>query len=76
MPEPIDRTEVIATVWSMVGRDLGDLRLGQAIFNAAFVKWPGAANRVQGTDADCFFNDERIDAFFVALTNELNRSEE
>ncbi len=39
------------------------IRWGQAVFNAACAELPEAANLVRGTGLDCFYRNERVDAF-------------
>lgn len=43
------------------------VRLGQAIFNAAYEYFPIAVNKLRGTEYDCFYDDDRIGKFLEKL---------
>lgn len=43
------------------------LRLGQCIFNATNFYFPGLANSLRATGADCFYNDNKIIYFVNAI---------
>jgi hypothetical protein len=42
-------------------------RTGQAYFNALYTLYPEVADAVRATDADPFYQDSRLDAFFEAI---------
>lgn len=46
-------------------------RQGQMAFNALHMYAPDIANRIRTTDADPFYNDDRIPAFFDAVSHYL-----
>ena len=45
------------------------LRLGQAVFNAAYELFPEATNALRGSDFDCFYAQDhsKVDAFLSEL---------
>ena len=49
-------------------KDNPDVRLGQALFNKTYEKYPKLAESVLGTDNDCFYQDKFIDNFKKAIT--------
>ena len=44
-----------------------DWRLGQAYFNYAYSHFPNEVDQLRGTKYDCFYNDDKIQAFLDAL---------
>ena len=44
-----------------------DWRLGQAYFNYAYEHFPKEADKLRGTDLDCFYDDKKIPVFLNAL---------
>ena len=46
-----------------------EIRYGQAIFNAAFVMFPYATNKLRNTKYDCYYQDDRINDFLTKLIN-------
>ena len=40
-----------------------DWRWGQCIFNAYYSFFPNEVNELRGTDDDCFYRDDKIEAF-------------
>lgn len=47
-------------------------RAGQCLFNALRLLAPTLASQLTGTDADCFYNDNKIPAFWAALAKARN----
>lgn len=47
-----------------------DWRRGQALWNTLSDLHPDVAAELDGTDADCFYDDARISAFWAALGHE------
>ena len=47
------------------------IRKGQAIFNACFNLFPFQTNDLRGTKVDCFYNDDLIEDFLIALYDKL-----
>ena len=45
----------------------GTQRLGQACFNAVYEVDPVVADKLRGTDKDCFYFDSRIDDFMKVV---------
>ena len=50
------------------------LRLGQAVFNLAYLQWPKQVEELVGTDADCFYEDDLIEAFIKSLAQAVNEN--
>jgi len=46
-----------------------ELRLGQCLMNALFACDRGIYDKISGTDADCFYVDEKIEKFWEAVAN-------
>ncbi len=46
-------------------------RLGQAVFNFTFGKYPKQANILRGSDVDCFHNDDKINVFIETMVELL-----
>lgn len=46
-----------------------EIRYGQAIFNAAYVMFPNATNKLRNTKYDCYYHDERVVDFLTELIN-------
>lgn len=44
-----------------------EIRYGQAVFNAAYKRFPEAANCLRGTKYDCFYNDSKVEEFLLEL---------
>lgn len=42
-------------------------REGQAAFNALFLVRPDIANKIRGTEYDPYYEDERLDSFYIKL---------
>jgi hypothetical protein len=42
-------------------------RLGQTMFNVLYEHYPELANNIRGTEADPFYNNQRIGAFMLAI---------
>lgn len=45
------------------------VREGQAIFNAAYKKFPKSASNLRATSVDPYYDDDRINVFLESLTN-------
>ena len=43
------------------------LRWGQCVFNAAYTILPQRADELRGSDVDCFYRDDLVDAFLDEL---------
>lgn len=65
-------TELIGKAAPRVRPRGGSQRLGQAYFNAADETWPGLLDQIVGTDADPFYDDYNLPAFFAYLTENVN----
>ena len=46
-------------------------RMGQAYFNYAYEMYPNVADKLRGTQYDCFYLDERIPEFLEELNKLL-----
>jgi len=44
-----------------------DLRIGQSYFNALAIVKPDLANEIQGTEDDCFYDDNKVIKFIRRL---------
>lgn len=44
-----------------------EIRYGQAIFNAAYNKFPEATNKLRATEYDCFYDDNKVNIFLNQL---------
>lgn len=44
-----------------------DWREGQALFNTLFLDCRHIADQIRGTEYDCFYDDDKIEAFKVRL---------
>jgi len=42
-------------------------RFGQAVFNYAYEEYPNAADKIRGTEDDCFYDDSKIPKFIKKL---------
>jgi hypothetical protein len=69
--------QVLFTDLAVVGRNPPrGQRRGQAMFNhLAQSQWGALAEKVRGTDADCFYNDKKIPAFLQRLYELCNPEE-
>lgn len=47
-----------------------DERWGQALFNSLHYLDPELANEVRGTEADPFYDDARVDAFYSRMAED------
>ena len=45
------------------------IRYGQAIFNAAIELFPISTSKLKGTKYDCYYHDNRVNAFLTELIN-------
>lgn len=54
---------------SMSGYKDSRLRRGQFMFNTLYRRYPAIANRINGTEFDPFYVDERIPKFIAYLTD-------
>ena len=52
---------------SQVILDNANIRYGQAVFNAAYDKFPEAVDILRGSNVDCFFEDSRVERFLLEL---------
>ena len=52
---------------SQVILDNANIRYGQAVFNAAYAKFPEAANMLRGSNFDCFCEDSKVEEFLIEL---------
>ena len=48
-------------------------RKGQKAFNDLYLEYPEIANLIRGTEYDPFYNDEKLEAFYVRVA-ELKES--
>jgi hypothetical protein len=48
-----------------------NIRYGQALFNATHKLYPKIANKICGTENDCFYNDDKVDRFLSAFMKEI-----
>ena len=46
---------------------VGEWRYGQAVFNLAYDTFPEEANLLRGTQDDCFYDDDKVEAFLANL---------
>lgn len=44
-----------------------EIRYGQAVFNAAYKRFPEAVNCLRGTKHDCFYDDSKVNEFLLEL---------
>jgi len=42
-------------------------RFGQAVFNYTYQEFPDAADKIRGTEYDCFYDDSKIPKFIKKL---------
>lgn len=47
-------------------------RAGQALFNALYLENEAMANKIRGTEYDCFYSDKNIPAFTKRVKELLN----
>lgn len=61
--------QILYTDLANIGRNHhSHQRRGQAMFNhLAQSRWGALAEKIRGTDADCFYDDKRIPAFLQRL---------
>lgn len=52
---------------SQVILDNANIRYGQAVFNAAYDKFPEAVDILRGSNVDCFCEDSRVERFLLEL---------
>lgn len=45
----------------------GEQRQGQALMNALWRVHPDLYNEIHGTDADCFYDDSKVPAFYKRI---------
>ena len=50
-------------------------RAGQAAFNHLHGAYPELANKINGTEADCFYDDKKIPAFIQRVYELCNPEE-
>ena len=48
-----------------------ELRHGQAVFNEAMSMWPDEVGKIRGTKDDCFYDDNKVEAFLSHFEVEL-----
>ena len=53
------------------GAEYGRQRLGQALMNSLFNVDADLYFLIDGTDADCFYQDEKVPAFLAAVTKHI-----
>ena len=44
-------------------------RLGQAVFNYAYDAFPDQADKLRGTEKDCYYRDDKVNEFLNALSD-------
>lgn len=71
MEEKIDKLAVIEVKKeaAKLMKTNTEIRYGQAIFNAAFVMFPYATNKLRNTEYDCYYHDDRVNDFLTKLIN-------
>lgn len=52
------------------------IRFGQAVFNISYKMYPKEADALRGTEVDCFYRDDRVEAFLTELDKLLAKFEE
>ncbi len=62
--------DYIKVVCGKFQKDHPYLRYGQVIFNYVYSLYPEVANKIRGSEYDCFYEDEKVD-FFLELVKKI-----
>ena len=48
-----------------------EIRYGQSIFNESYKLYPKETNELRATEYDCFYRDDKVEAFLEKLIEKL-----